>query len=45
MGLLLSFAALGATVHFAVALIGGTLLFFIATWAHPIPAGFWRWIG
>jgi uncharacterized membrane protein len=28
-----------------VALIGGTLLFFIATWAHPIPAGFWRWIG
>ena len=29
----------------AVALIGGTLLFLIATWAHPIPAGFWRWIG
>jgi uncharacterized membrane protein len=28
-----------------VALIGGTLLFFIATWAHPVPAGFWRWIG
>ncbi|HVM23022.1 MAG TPA: NnrU family protein [Sphingomicrobium sp.] len=28
-----------------VALVGGTLLFFLATWAHPIPAGFWRWIG
>jgi uncharacterized membrane protein len=27
-----------------VALIGGTLLFLIATWAHPVPAGFWRWI-
>ena len=29
----------------AVALIGGTLLFLVATWAHPIPAGVWRWIG
>jgi uncharacterized membrane protein len=28
-----------------VAVIGGTLLFLIATWAHPVPAGFWRWIG
>ena len=28
----------------AVALIGGTLLFFLATWLHPIPAGFWRWL-
>lgn len=28
-----------------VAGIGGTLLFFLATWAHPLPAGFWRWIG
>jgi uncharacterized membrane protein len=28
----------------AVALIGGTLLFLIATWAHPMPAGIWRWI-
>ena len=27
-----------------VALGGGTVLFFAATWAHPIPAGFWRWI-
>lgn len=27
------------------ALGGGTLLFLIATWAHPIPAGIWRWIG
>ena len=29
----------------AVALIGGTLLFIVATWLHPVPAGFWRWIG
>jgi uncharacterized membrane protein len=29
----------------AVALIGGTLLFLIATWAHPMPAGIWRWVG
>ncbi|MGN6057335.1 MAG: NnrU family protein [Sphingomicrobium sp.] len=29
----------------AVALIGGTLLFLIATWIHPVPAGFWRWVG
>jgi uncharacterized membrane protein len=28
-----------------VAIIGGTLLFLIATWAHPVPAGFWRWVG
>jgi uncharacterized membrane protein len=28
-----------------VASIGGTLLFLIATWAHPIPAGIWRWVG
>jgi uncharacterized membrane protein len=27
-----------------VALAGGTLLFLIATWAHPVPAGIWRWI-
>lgn len=27
------------------AFLGGTLLFFAATWLHPIPAGFWRWIG
>lgn len=27
------------------ALIGGTVLFLIATWAHPMPAGLWRWIG
>jgi uncharacterized membrane protein len=35
----------GAANPGAVALIGGTLLFFLATWAHPGPAGFWRWIG
>jgi uncharacterized membrane protein len=28
-----------------LALVGGTLLFFLATWLHPVPAGFWRWIG
>jgi len=28
----------------AAALIGGTLLFLIATWVHPMPVGFWRWI-
>jgi uncharacterized membrane protein len=27
-----------------VAFVGGTLLFLIATWLHPIPAGIWRWI-
>jgi uncharacterized membrane protein len=26
------------------ALVIGTLLFFAATWLHPVPAGFWRWI-
>jgi uncharacterized membrane protein len=29
----------------ALALVGGTILFFAATWFHPVPAGFWRWIG
>jgi uncharacterized membrane protein len=28
-----------------VALVGGTILFLVATRAHPIPAGIWRWIG
>ena len=28
-----------------VALVGGTILFFAATWVHPVLAGFWRWIG
>jgi len=27
-----------------LALVGGTILFLIATWAHPIPAGIWRWV-
>ena len=27
-----------------VAVVGGTLLFLLATWLHPIPAGFWRWL-
>src|SRR5579872_4815655 len=29
----------------SVALIGGTVLFLVATWLHPVPAGIWRWIG
>lgn len=28
-----------------VAFAGGTVLFFVATWVHPMDAGFWRWIG
>jgi uncharacterized membrane protein len=28
-----------------VALIGGTVLFLLATWLHPFPAGIWRWVG
>lgn len=27
-----------------VSLLGGTALYLIATWAHPMPAGIWRWI-
>ena len=29
----------------AFALVGGTLLFLLATWLHPLPVGVWRWIG
>jgi uncharacterized membrane protein len=29
----------------AFALVGGTLLFLLATWLHPMPVGIWRWIG
>jgi uncharacterized membrane protein len=28
-----------------VALVGGTVLFLLATWLHPFPAGIWRWVG
>ena len=27
-----------------IALIGGTLLFVVATLVHPVSAGFWRWV-
>ena len=27
------------------ALVGGTILFLVATWLHPFPAGIWRWFG
>ena len=41
--------ARGAAYPGTVALVGGTLLFLIASWAHGplggMPAGFWRWIG
>ena len=29
----------------AIAVFGGTLLFLVATWFHPMPVGVWRWIG
>ena len=29
----------------AFALVGGTVLFLLATWLHPLPVGVWRWIG
>lgn len=39
----------GVTWPGTVAVVGGTLLFLLVTWAHqlvaPIPAGIWRWIG
>ncbi len=28
-----------------IAFVGGTLLFLAVTWAHPVPAGIWRWVG
>jgi uncharacterized membrane protein len=27
------------------AFLGGTLLFLLATWLHPLPVAIWRWIG
>ena len=27
------------------AVVGGTLLFLLATWLHPLPVGIWRWVG
>jgi uncharacterized membrane protein len=29
----------------ALALVGGTVLFLVATWLHPFPVGIWRWLG
>lgn len=29
----------------AVALVGGTMVFVVATWLHPLPVGPWRWLG
>ena len=28
-----------------ISFAGGTLLFLVATWLHPMPVGFWSWIG
>jgi uncharacterized membrane protein len=28
----------------AVALVGGTLLYLVATWLHPVPVGVWRYL-
>ena len=36
--------ARGGAIPGMFALVGGTLLFFAATWVHP-PAGFFRWFG
>jgi hypothetical protein len=27
------------------AFVGGTVLWLVATWLHPMPTGPWRWIG
>jgi uncharacterized membrane protein len=35
----------GLTYPGTVALVGGTMLFLLATWVHPVPAGIWHWIG
>jgi uncharacterized membrane protein len=35
----------GVSYPGTVALVGGTLFFLLVTWVHPMPAGFWRWIG
>jgi uncharacterized membrane protein len=35
----------GAAWPGTIAFAGGTLLFLIATWFHPMPVGLWRWIG
>jgi uncharacterized membrane protein len=37
--------ARGVAYPGTAAALGGTVLFFAATWAHPVPAGFFRWIG
>jgi hypothetical protein len=29
----------------SIAVLGGTLLFLVATFFHPMPVGVWRWIG
>ena len=35
----------GAAWPGTTAFVGGTLLFLLATWLHPLPVGIWRWVG
>ncbi|HEX6218914.1 MAG TPA: NnrU family protein [Sphingomicrobium sp.] len=35
----------GFTYPGTFALVGGTVLYLVATWLHPVQAGVWRWIG
>ena len=35
----------GAAWPGMAAFVGGTVLFLLATWLHPIPVGIWSWIG
>ena len=35
----------GAAWPGMVAFVGGTVLFLVATWLHPIQVGIWNWIG
>ena len=41
-----SFVPFGRGLHWpgTFAVIGGTLLFLLATWLHPYPVGVWRWL-
>ena len=37
--------ARGAASPGWTALLGGVLLFLVATWLHPMPVGVWQWLG
>lgn len=42
-----SFLPFGRDIAFPgwFALLGGTALFLVATWLHPLPVGVWQWLG